>query len=334
MNEETISPEEGQTILSNAKLFLGSDSNGNPKYKYVYGGNGVAKKGKGTPGIDCSHLVYQSLAKSGLKIPYSHVITSSLNSNESDTDFIDIKQQGDVRAGDLIVFIEHVGVVETIYMDSSTGKYRGTFIHSESYSKGPTRTGFILDPGSKRPGYNKNYYGAKVPVTKFLRPKKKQDETKKEVKPKKNAEGARINSEMYVVCTNPDVCKTPMSSSTVPVPYQIVGNLGDSASISPNVRFADNNAFLLDKSIITKVTGDEAGTSGGVSSGTNVSTCEAIEGCKTFRINGKQVVAHGDKFKMNNGNTLGKAVCQVSGAPASGIENGKPTGDTNPPRTV
>lgn len=313
MSEEVISLEEGQTIVSNAKSFLGTNSDGKPKYRYVYGGNGLPQKGKGAPGIDCSHMVYESLAKSGLKIPYSHVMTSSLNSNASNTYFEKIQPE-DVRAGDLIVFDEHAGIVETIYMDTSVGKYRGTFIHSESYSNGPTKTGFILDPGVIRPGYNKNYYGAKIPVTKFLRPKRIEVESnveKKDLKNKKNPEGARKVSQMSVVCTTPDVCKTPRGCTTVSVAYQIIGSLADSASTSPNVRFAGSPAFMLDKSTITKVAGDEAGTAGGVQSGTNISNCEPVEGCKTFRVNGKQVVAHGDKFKMNNGNTFGKAVCPV-----------------------
>jgi len=138
----------------------------------------------------------------------------------------------------------------------------------------------------------------------------KKDVEKKELKIKNNPEGARKVSQMSVVCTTPDVCKTPMGNSTPPVPYQIISNLSDSTSVSPNVRFKGSPAFLLDKSLVTKVTGDEAGTAGGVKSGKNVSNCEPVEGCQTFRINGKQVVAHGDKFKMNNGNTFGKAVFQ------------------------
>lgn len=138
-----------------------------------------------------------------------------------------------------------------------------------------------------------------------------------ELKSKKNPEGARKNAQMIVVCTSPDICKTPRGSSTPEVAYQIVGNFNDSVSISPNVRFTGNPVYMLDQSVITKVTGDEPGTKGGVQSGTNVSTCEPIEGCKKFRVNGKQVVAHDDQFKMNNGNTMGKAVIQVNSAPAS-----------------
>ncbi len=129
----------------------------------------------------------------------------------------------------------------------------------------------------------------------------------------KNPEGARKNSGMIVVSVTPDVCKTPMGNITPPVPYQIVGNFGDSASISPNVNFVGCRAFLLDQSSIPSVTGDEPGTAGGIKSGTNVSTCEPAEASPSVRVNGKRVVRHDDRFKMNNGNTFGKAVCEVGG---------------------
>jgi hypothetical protein len=136
----------------------------------------------------------------------------------------------------------------------------------------------------------------------------------------RNPEGARKNSQMTVVSITPDVCKTPMGNSTPPVPYQIVGNLGDSVSISPNVNFANCRAFLLDQSVIPTVTGDEPGTAGGVKSGTNESTCEPAEASPSVRVNGRRVVRHDDRFKMNNGNTFGKAVCEVGGGSPRGAK--------------
>lgn len=123
-----------------------------------------------------------------------------------------------------------------------------------------------------------------------------------------NPEGARKDGVPIVVSILPDVCKTPIGHITVPIPYMIVASFEDSDSVSKNVRFGGKPVFLLDQSIITKTTGAEAGTAGGVKSGTNNGKVEPIEGCKTFRVNGKQVVRHGDKCKMNNGNTIGKVV--------------------------
>jgi hypothetical protein len=331
MGNELISKEDAAKIIEAAKEKFG----GTP-YEYRRGGSGTDTNKNKIPEIDCSHLVFEALNEASIKIPYEYVMTAALNSQRA-TIYYGIVQPEELIPGDLIVFDGHVGIVKSVYFDNKIKKIRGTFFHSESFSGGPTITGFVVDPTSIRPGYDENYYGSKKkPITRFLRPKKEPDKPAKQKieKPKKNAEGARKSPHMYVVSTTPDVCKTPMGNSTPPVPYQIVGNLNDSASISPNVRFADKLAYLHDKSKITKVTGDEAGTAGGVKSGTNISTCESVESCKTFRVNGKQVVAHDDKFKMNNGNTFGKAVCQVSSSPASGIADGKPTEDTNPPRTV
>ena len=41
-------------------------------------------------------------------------------------------------------------------------------------------------------------------------------------------------------------------------------------------------------------------------SGTNISTVEPIEASKNVKVNGKRVVRHDDKCKMNNGNTLAR----------------------------
>lgn len=126
-------------------------------------------------------------------------------------------------------------------------------------------------------------------------------------------EGARKTGQAIVVCTSPDVCRTPMGDSTPPVPYQITANFSDSASVSPNVRFGGDPVFILDQSIITRVTGDEPGTAGGVRSGTNVNIVEPVEASKTVRVNKKRVVRHNDACKMNNGNTMGRVVYQPGG---------------------
>lgn len=126
-------------------------------------------------------------------------------------------------------------------------------------------------------------------------------------------EGARKTSKALVVSILPDVCLTPIGNKMVPVPYQIVANLQDATSVSKNVRFGGSPVFLLDQSVITKTTGAEGGTGGGVKSGVTCSTVEAIEGSKNVRVNGKRVVRHGDLCKMNNGNTLGRVVFYADG---------------------
>lgn len=96
-------------------------------------------------------------------------------------------------------------------------------------------------------------------------------------------------------------------------------------SISSNVNFGGVPAYKHDKSKVSKVTGDEPGTAGGVKSGTNRSVVETIEHSSSVNINGKPVVRHGDRCNMNSGNTQGKIIHQ--GAPSSGPGSG----GTNPP---
>ena len=139
-------------------------------------------------------------------------------------------------------------------------------------------------------------------------------------------EAARKTAKAIAVSTTPDVCKTPMGSSTPPIPYPIVGNFKDSASISTNVRFGGDPAFTLDKSTITKVTGDEAGSAGGVKSGSNKSIVKPKGASGKVRANGKRVVRHGDPVEMNKGNTKGKVVFQSTGGGGKG-------GGANPPVT-
>ena len=61
-----------------------------------------------------------------------------------------------------------------------------------------------------------------------------------------------------------------------------------------------NPLFLLDDSEVPNVTGDEAGTGGGVKSGTNRGAMRAIESSDSVRANGKYIVCHGDECEMNN----------------------------------
>jgi hypothetical protein len=139
-------------------------------------------------------------------------------------------------------------------------------------------------------------------------------------------EGARKAGKFMAIYTTPDVCKTPVGITVVPIPYPIISNLSDSMSTSSNVNFGGDPAYIHDRSKISKVTGDEPGTAGGVKSGTNRSIVETISGSSSVNVNRKPVVRHGDPCKMNNGNTMGKVIYQGTGKSASGI-----SADSNPP---
>ena len=120
-------------------------------------------------------------------------------------------------------------------------------------------------------------------------------------------EGLRDTDEARIVSLAPDVCQTPMGGSMVPVPYPITSVAGDDANYTETVRFTGQRAMVL-RSHTTRVTGDEAGTGGGVVSGTVGDICEPIGHAAQVRAEGSPVIRHLDQFHMNNRNTVGEAV--------------------------
>ncbi len=118
----------------------------------------------------------------------------------------------------------------------------------------------------------------------------------------------------------------------VPIPYPITANLSDSMTTSTNVKFGGDLAYIHDKSKVSKVTGDEAGTSGGVQSGTNRSIVETIQGSGTVNVNKKPIVRHGEPAKMNNGNTMGKVIYQGTSTGSSSGSNANPPVEPETPK--
>lgn len=68
----------------------------------------------------------------------------------------------------------------------------------------------------------------------------------------------------------PDVCLTPAppSPSPIPIPYPNMGQCSNANDAIDKVKIK-NKAVLVEKSKIPSSSGDEAGTSGGVTSGSN-----------------------------------------------------------------
>ncbi|MBN3723262.1 PAAR-like domain-containing protein [Burkholderia sp. Ac-20379] len=116
---------------------------------------------------------------------------------------------------------------------------------------------------------------------------------------------ARKDGQWTIVSMMPDVCKTPMGSSTPPVPYPVTASLGDSQMTSKTV-FANGNPIVrFDSSFAPDTIGDAAGVAHGVESGTVGAKCWPIDHSKSVRVESKMVVRHADQFWMN-GNYSGK----------------------------
>lgn len=140
-------------------------------------------------------------------------------------------------------------------------------------------------------------------------------------------EASRKIGEAIVVCTNPDVCKSP----TAPVPYSIVSYFDKSSATTPTVRMTAVEGFTLASQIDT-VVGDEPGVGKGVVSGTHAGggVSKPVGSSSTVRAEKNLVVRHDDPFTMNSGNTRGKVV-YVKHAPKAVGPDGKPVEDPNPP---
>ncbi len=86
----------------------------------------------------------------------------------------------------------------------------------------------------------------------------------------------------------PDVCKTPAPpGSPVPVPYPNIAQLNTADGVCPKV-LVDSKEVVVETSKIPHSQGDEAGTVGGVQSGTNMDQV-------TFKQYSSKVVVDGKK---------------------------------------
>jgi hypothetical protein len=111
--------------------------------------------------------------------------------------------------------------------------------------------------------------------------------------------GARQQGGWKVIGSLPDVCKTPMGSSTPPVPYPVYAELSTAKDIARSVRSNGSPLVIYDESFTPQTIGDAAGMAKGVSSGTVQGKCYPAAHSGTVRAEGCWVVRHGDRFEMN-----------------------------------
>lgn len=110
---------------------------------------------------------------------------------------------------------------------------------------------------------------------------------------------AREEEQWIVISDFPDVCKTPIGSSLIPIPYPVTAKLIDSIDTIKQVKINGNPVVVFDESYIKQTLGDEAGIGKGVKSQTVGGKCYPKTHSSTIRAKGKYIVRHNDKFYMN-----------------------------------
>jgi len=113
-------------------------------------------------------------------------------------------------------------------------------------------------------------------------------------------EGARDTDEGIIISTEPDYCYSPDKI----VPYTIFAKQSDDAGTAATVRMTGKRSHTS-ASLITTCYGNEAGSGGGVDSGTHKGVCRPKTWSSKVFIEGKPAVRDSDEWFMNNGNTVG-----------------------------
>lgn len=99
----------------------------------------------------------------------------------------------------------------------------------------------------------------------------------------------------------PDICKTPIGTSTVPVPYPNIGQLSEAENVSENVRVAGHEV-IHEESYIKDTTGDEPGSKGGIKSAVKNGGVRFTSFSSSVRVNGKAIVRMTDSTAQNVNN--------------------------------
>lgn len=102
----------------------------------------------------------------------------------------------------------------------------------------------------------------------------------------------------------PDVCKTPVGSAVVPIPYPNIGQSSDTAKGPKSVKL-DGQMPMVKGAIYSKSAGDEAGVKKGIISGKHRAECEYMMYSFDVKIEGKNVCRMGDPLYHNKKNIMG-----------------------------
>ena len=97
----------------------------------------------------------------------------------------------------------------------------------------------------------------------------------------------------------PDVCITPTPIGTIPIPYPNTCMVMQATKTTENVKFVGKEVVIL-KSEISQSMGDEAGTNGGVMSGSNMDMVTYKMGSSTVTVEGQPCI-HLTSISGHNG---------------------------------
>lgn len=109
----------------------------------------------------------------------------------------------------------------------------------------------------------------------------------------------------------PNVCGTPTPAGTSPVPYPNVAQLADATRTASSVKAGGKDVIVAD-SEIARSSGDEAGTGGGISSGSFGGKCTFSGHSTTVLAEGKGIVRQLDATSQNGGNATGQVMVGLS----------------------
>jgi hypothetical protein len=102
----------------------------------------------------------------------------------------------------------------------------------------------------------------------------------------------------------PDVCKTPVGSAVVPIPYPNIGKSSDTSK-GPKTVLTDGEMPMVKEAQYSVSSGDEAGTVKGVVSGDQKGVCEFMMYSFDVKFEGRNVCRLGDPLFHNKKNIMG-----------------------------
>src|SRR5689334_11155305 len=102
----------------------------------------------------------------------------------------------------------------------------------------------------------------------------------------------------------PDVCKTPTPAGPVPIPYPNIAKSSDTAKGAATVA-VDGSMPMVKGAMYSMSTGDEAGSAGGIVSGTIKGPAEFMMYSFDVKFEGNNVCRLGDPLYHNKKNIMG-----------------------------